>query len=89
MCWNFSLVSFFSLLVYVHKEVLQEKYQKIVDRLDFSKGHVLDELVQEEAISESDHENILKLTQKRKDQNRYIIHRFRQSILQGKIRFKS
>lgn len=77
MCWNFSLVSFFSLLVYVHKEVLQEKYQKIVDRLDFSKGHVLDELVQEEAISESDHENILKLTQKRKDQNRYIIHRFR------------
>ena len=70
-------MSFVSPLVYVHKEVLQEKYRKIVDRLDFSKGHMLDELVQGEAISESDHENILKLSQKRKDQNRYLIHRFR------------
>ena len=77
MCWNSLFVSFVSPLVYVHKEVLQEQYRKIVDRLDFSKGHMLDELVQGEAISESDHENILKLSQKRKDQNRYLIHRFR------------
>lgn len=62
---------------YVHQEVLQENYQKIVCGLDFSKGHVLDRLLQSEAISESDHESILNLGQKRKDQNRYIIHRFR------------
>lgn len=61
----------------VHKEVLQENYQTIVNRLDFSQGHVLDNLLQGEAISESDHEVILKLSPKRKDQNRYIIHRFR------------
>lgn len=62
---------------YVHQEVLQENYQKIVCGLDFSKGHVLDRLLQSDAISESDHESILNLGQKRKDQNRYIIHRFR------------
>lgn len=62
---------------YVHQEVLQENYQKIVCGLDFSKGHVLDRLLQSDAISESDHETILNLGQKRKDQNRYIIHRFR------------
>lgn len=66
-----------SLKEYVHKEVLQENYQKIVSGLDFSKGHVLDRLLQGDAISESDHEIILNLGQKRKDQNRYIIHRFR------------
>lgn len=62
---------------YVHQEVLQKNYQKIVCGLDFSKGHVLDRLLQSDAISESDHESILNLGQKRKDQNRYIIHRFR------------
>lgn len=67
----------FILRDYVHKEVLQENYQKIVSGLDFSKGHVLDRLLQGDAISESDHEIILNLGQKRKDQNRYIIHRFR------------
>lgn len=67
----------FILKEYVHKEVLQENYQKIVCGIDFSKGHVLDRLLQGEAISESDHESILNLGQKRKDQNRYIIHRFR------------
>lgn len=67
----------FILKEYVHQEVLQENYQKIVSGLDFSKGHVLDRLLQSEAISESDHESILNLGQKRKDQNRYIIHRFR------------
>lgn len=49
---------------YVHQEVLQENYQKIVSGLDFSKGHVLYRLLQSEAISESDHESILNLGQK-------------------------
>lgn len=57
--------------------MLQENYQTIVNRLDFSHGQVLDNLLQSDAISESDHEVILKLSPKRKDQNRYIIHRFR------------
>ncbi|XP_056010269.1 uncharacterized protein LOC130051727 isoform X2 [Ostrea edulis] len=61
----------------VHKEVLQEKYQQIVNRLDFSKDDILDKLVEGEAISQSDHETILKLSSKRKDQNRFIISRFR------------
>lgn len=65
-----------SIKEFVHKEVLRENYQKLVNRIDFSKGHLLDHLLEREAISESDNENIMRHSQ-RKDKIRYLIHRFR------------